>query len=509
MDFPAAYLPRVDAWHYYGSMGGGKRNSRAASIFWAAGALCLCLLAGTAYAQPLTANDFDIDAVTSPVLGSYRTVGMGGAFTALATDISGAAWNPASFGSRTIYELDWFEYDFGLSVFSPGLAGMDDFFNNHSGLAVGSFQFLTIGLRLQFGNFGLGTETRFQIFDTSAGADLVKILLIESHTGFAYAFWDGQFVLGIGGRVADLDMELADNTKLVHFTGTGFEAGAVLKIDGQPWRLGLTGRAPVESRAEEGAGMEVIDGVARVRGFVLPQKVYLPWEVQLGVAWQFGPRPLNRAWREAHDPEPGLQGGLDRARCRRAARQLTREMRDQGQEPPNHLCPDLPADPQDPQWWIQEEALRELEEQAFEKTLAAAKEAEEARRRAAYQAMARPYYLVSADLLIVGSASQAIGIDAFVEQQRRPSGQEPTVGFRLGAETELIANRLKLRSGFYLEPARQAQASYRPHGTAGIELRLFSWDVFGYFDPFELKMGLSVDLAPRYFDLGLGIGFWH
>jgi hypothetical protein len=52
-------------------------------------------------------------------------------------------------------------------------------------------------------------------------------------------------------------------------------------------------------------------------------------------------------------------------------------------------------------------------------------------------------------------------------------------------------------------------ADYRPHGTVGFDVRLFRWDAWGLFNPFDLTIGMTGDFAPRYVDLGLGVGFWH
>jgi hypothetical protein len=471
----------------------------------------LCLLAEPAAAQePLERNDFNIDAFTGPVLGSSRVVGLGGAYTALATDIDGAHWNPASFGSRPPYELDWFEYGLSLSYFAPGLFGADDFFNNGSGINVDGFSFLSLGLRFQFGNFGFGGDTRTQMYQTGLGDDEVDILLLESHLGIAYAFYDGQIILGLGARVVNLDINLPDNTTLTQFTGAGVEGGLLLKLEDFPWRLGVAGRGPVESHAELVDGVEVVDGVKTVRGIIIPNKVYMPWQVQIGFAWQFGARPLNRKWVPAEEPQDNLEAALERARCQRAAAQLAAEAKAHGRElTGTDLCPDLPEQPQDADWWRAEEKLRQAEDEELEKEVESREDEIDEKRRNEYRAIPRPYWLVSADLILTGPTSNGIGVDGFVEQLRRESGEDLSVGFHMGAETELVDNRLKLRAGFYLEPARNENSVHRPHGTAGLELRLFAWDFFGCFRPFDIKVSLTVDGAARYLDIGVGIGVWH
>jgi hypothetical protein len=386
----------------------------------------------TIKAQEITDNNFNLDAVNGPVLGASRIVGLGGAYTALAEGINGASWNPASFASRTPYEIDWYEWDLAFSIFSPSVFNQDDFFNNKVGLTVDKFIFINLGLRFQFGVWGIGLDLRSETFDIDTPTGTTSITLLEGHLGSAYGYWNGQLIVGLGVRFADLDIGLKNQDSLVHFTGTGLESGILLRLTDQPWRLGFAGRLPVESLVKTSNGVETTDGVSSVRGFILPNKVYMPWEVQIGFAWQFGSRQLNREAKKSSD--------------------------------------DI----------IEQEQPRD-----------------------------RDYWLVSTELLIIGPTQKGVGIDGFLEQQDRRAGKYASLGTRLGFECEPLTNRLKLRGGFYIEPSRTQQGSYRPHATGGFDVRLFSWDLFGLFSPFDLQLSLTGDFGPRYVDIGLGIGFWH
>jgi hypothetical protein len=51
--------------------------------------------------------------------------------------------------------------------------------------------------------------------------------------------------------------------------------------------------------------------------------------------------------------------------------------------------------------------------------------------------------------------------------------------------------------------------SYRVHATLGMDVRLFSWDLFGLLDEFTLSVGAAADVAERYLNAGLGVGLWH
>jgi hypothetical protein len=472
----------------------------------------------TAWAQEtIKDNDFNIDAVTGPVLGSSRIVGMGGAYTAIADGIAGAHWNPACFASRYLFELDWWEWDLALSLFGPGAFGQEDFFNNGKGVGAEAFWFINLGLRFQFGGFGFGVDLRTHVYSMSAGAETINITVLEGHTGVAYAFWEGQLVVGLGARGANLDLTLPDapeeEQKLIHFTDAGWEAGLLLRLDDRPWRIGVAVRLPVEARAETEDNVEVVNGVKMIRNFILPKRVYMPGEIQLGIAWQFGDRRFNQKWAAPQDVEEKLEQKVEYRRCRRAEEQLRLEAEREGKEPPPGAggaeCPDLDKEPKDEAWWKREEQIREEEGLQLEKAIDEEEERIYWARRRSFERDSRNYWLVSAELLLVGTTPKGIGVDAFLEQVQSEAGREISVGFRIGAETEPIADSLKVRAGFYLEPPRTPAAHHRPHGTVGFEIRLFSWDVWGLFHPFDLTIGMTGDFAPRYIDLGIGVGFWH
>jgi hypothetical protein len=72
---------------------------------------------------------------------------------------------------------------------------------------------------------------------------------------------------------------------------------------------------------------------------------------------------------------------------------------------------------------------------------------------------------------------------------------------RAGVEWEPWPERIRARGGAYLEPSR-AGGSARLHGTFGVEGRIPF--VFGH----ALKLGLSGDLAERFRNVSLSLGFW-
>jgi hypothetical protein len=113
---------------------------------------------------------------------------------------------------------------------------------------------------------------------------------------------------------------------------------------------------------------------------------------------------------------------------------------------------------------------------------------------------------IASDLVIAGSSTNGHGIEAFAERELQRSGSRVTVSPRLGAELEALPGRLRIRAGSYWEPSRFEGVRGRIHGTFGLELRALEFRLWGLR---RGKLGLTTDIARRYRNLGLSIGFWH
>jgi len=116
----------------------------------------------------------------------------------------------------------------------------------------------------------------------------------------------------------------------------------------------------------------------------------------------------------------------------------------------------------------------------------------------------RRYILASLDVVAYGRAKPGSqGMTAILDPQSPESGKTASLAAHAGIESEVWNNRLVVRSGAYLEPPRLDGADVRPHFTLGLDARLFHliwWD---------LRAGFSLDLASRYHNAGIGVGFWH
>jgi hypothetical protein len=478
---------------------------------WASAALVVALLANTegvrSQGLPETAGRpslqnqrFDIDFVVGPVLGSGRMIGLGGAYTALADGIEGAPRTAAAYATRMLYDLDWFEYDLTIDLVPASIRNTDFDANGESGFEYGNFVFFTLGGGLRFGAFGAGFVADFQSYELGEGSTLE---LTQTHFGVGYGFLDGQLVIGTGLRTAGLSIGQAGSPEpLVDAVGVGPELGVLLALEDKPFRVGIALRTPVVS---EPVALPV------AAGLTLPEHVRLPWEAQLGLAWQLGLRPLNRRFINPHQEHAALRRQAREDRERRITLQLERErmeraiarVHDTG--PPRLSEPDYDTVPRDPDFW-QRESRRaadesfQIERQLSERILERERE---------IRGLSRRYLLVSTELLLIGPTERGVGLESFLSQRQQRSGEHISIGLRGGVEGEPIAGHVKMRAGTYLEPSRFEGVAYRVHGTLGTEIRLFSWDLFGLVDDFALRFGASADVAERYLNVGFGFGMWH
>jgi hypothetical protein len=178
-----------------------------------------------------------------------------------------------------------------------------------------------------------------------------------------------------------------------------------------------------------------------------PTTVHIPWTAAFGFAYQFGRRPLN----------PRFVTVAERVRRNTAGRKPTDD--------------------------DEKKAKKELFDE--------------------YQKAQTWYLLVSSELALIQGSSD-VALD-------RSEGLNRTlVSPRLGLETEVVPRWLRLRAGSYLELATTAGGNSRLHGTGGVDIKLFEWDVFGLVEPFDYwKLSLAADGASSYINTSFSIGFWH
>jgi hypothetical protein len=178
-----------------------------------------------------------------------------------------------------------------------------------------------------------------------------------------------------------------------------------------------------------------------------PGTFHVPWEAAFGFAYQFGRRPFN----------PPLVTAVQMARDRTGRLEPT------------------PSE------------IEQAEDELYER----------------YLRLQRRYVLISTELSLIEGGGEL----GFTGQSARSA---PIFSPRIGLETEIIAHHLRLRGGSYYEPALVPEATPRVHGTGGLDVRLFRWNVFGLIDRFDYwQLSLAADAARAYLNTSFSIGFWH
>jgi hypothetical protein len=441
------------------------------------------------------------------VLAPTRVIGLAGAYAALADGADGLGQNAAASVVRPAYSTSWFDYDITLGASLTGAFGRTDFDNSGQRKLGASTFFYVLGGLVQFGRFGVGLLGDFQRFALADGSARVTVGRLHATAG--YSLLDNQLQVAAGLRGVTTVISLPGTgaglipSNVLTMVGIAPQVGALLQPEYSPWRLGATYRAPV--RASTDAGDVDPDGVRRAAGLAVPGQIHWPWEVELGVALSAGPRPLNPRWIDPALQEQRLREAIDAARAQRQ-REVEAELAQVPAGAPRHERRLARG--------RQEALRREVEELRYRADV----EQLAQERKARYLNWPRPRILVVADLLITGETEGGIGLRSFLDQRDVPNGRRVTTQPRLGIEGEPVVGFLITRVGTYLEPTRYEVppdstglvAGARQHFTAGAEVRLFPWNVFGTFpEGSTWRVTAVADIAPRYENIGLSIGLWH
>jgi len=112
----------------------------------------------------------------------------------------------------------------------------------------------------------------------------------------------------------------------------------------------------------------------------------------------------------------------------------------------------------------------------------------------------------AADVVVAGPSKDAYGIEGFGMQTLQRAGAHTVVSLRGGAEYEWLPGRLRWRGGAYWEPARYDAVGGRVHVTFGAELRVFEFQLWGRR---RGRLSFTGDVASRYRNVALSVGFWH
>jgi hypothetical protein len=123
---------------------------------------------------------------------------------------------------------------------------------------------------------------------------------------------------------------------------------------------------------------------------------------------------------------------------------------------------------------------------------------------------ARAGVLVSLSLIISGGATDAVGIESVLGQSVNRSGTNAVLSPRIGMESEVWPQVLKLRGGTYMEPTRVETSMPRMHYTFGADVPIGRWDVLGLWPSDYLwRLSGTVDAAERFSSFSISIGGWY
>ncbi len=470
--------------------------------------------------EAIQTNDYSVDLHQGVVLSGARVVGLGGAFVAIAEGVEGSAMNPAATAARTPHSYSHFDYDLGVGLTFPSAIARTDFWNSgHSAELPKStlgFLFFNLALDLQFGRWGLGLASDFQRYSLLRGEDpemerqrdrLVGQIAI-GHLQVAHAFADGQLLVGVGSRTSGFsvsnenDPELSAR-ELFSTVGAGLEGGFVLRPNDWQVRVGAAYHAGFTTRAAPESTSFVLYQDDPVNRLYLPARVTLPWDVNVGVAFQLGPRPLNPRW-----VHPSIALGPMRRYLEWRAHE--RERRRRKLEASALISPEGEAERQQRlrRGYAELRAEEELDEQEGERVEVAL----DRKLRRRYADMSRLHLLVTTSLMVTGAAENAVGIESMLNRSVQRSGEGSSFSPHLGVETELVPHWLRLRGGSYLEPSRfrSNPNGARVHATFGFDQKLLSWTVFGAMpDDTAWRVSGSLDAGRSYLSWGIGIGVWR
>jgi hypothetical protein len=360
---------------------------------------------------------------------------------------------------------------------------------------VNSFVDINFGATLQFGGLGVAATGDLEQFNLSKSANGLTLDIGRWQALGAYGLFDGQLLLGAGARILTMQIQQSGGQTLLTVLGAGPELGVLLMPTGSQWRVGANARTPVGGGVGAGENLTKDNGVLKAEDFILPSTVASPWEVDMGIAYQLGPRPLNPGWENPHEQENWLR---QRIADQRAERALMHEAELASLTPEGRLAREPVLDAEEARQRAAEDAQLEIEiKRLYDQ------------RKARYDNWPREKILLLASVLLTGASSNAVSLQGFLDQRVETVGKAVTVTPRLGMEGEPLRDRMTLRVGTYVEPSRYETGTPRQHFTFGGDVRLFPIDFWGLIPRANLKFGFVIDLAPRYQNYGIAIGNWH
>jgi hypothetical protein len=451
-------------------------------------------------APPITNSNYTLQLYQGAVTSETRVIGFGGAYSALAEGVEGLYANAAAPAVRRPYSVDMFDYDVNVGVSGPGVVyGIESLFKG-DGLNINASVIPSLGLELQYGPFGVAINyqtSTLKLTPGSSGSTGVdaSAKIDDFIAAVAWSLLDGQAQAGVGFRSTNVSVYSAGN-RSSNQEAIAPQLGIIARPNGLRFRAGVSYRFPVLIGDIKGAPADRLpDGSEVAGGKILPSSVWIPWQLEIGGAFQFGPRPLNPEWIDPTSQEEDLVRAV----------QLKRLDRTEHYE--QILANTAEADRESRRAELQKEELGRMDEENAEIRQESARL--HTLRVARSLFWQRSGVLVLASVLVTGGFPNSVSVSDFINQSLVPYGASASFSPRLGAEAEVLPTWIIARLGTYLEPSRSTDTSNLLHLTAGVDLRLGKFNPFGLLgdDPWCIRV--AADGAYHYFNWAIAISKYH
>lgn len=300
---------------------------------WLLGLLLSPIGSSDAHAQDFpepTNRQFTLDIYDGTAIGSAKIVGMGGVSAATAMGSSGILTNPAAAGIRLTTSNDTWDWDWHFDTQTPGLGSDPDNNGIEEEEALEYERNFTLGLVVQYKDWGIGIAGRSKTFKNAfvdeMNEDIVTTVTAETEllkVSVAHYILDGQIVVGGGLRALSMDLlsetvngenSVIPEAIVASITGASFEAGGLWKPANQSFRVGGTISLPVVGDefdlpilAGESQPCDPLD----CAGYILPERLKVPWKASAGVAYRLAPTAWNKHVESEWRDEKALLVGLD------------------------------------------------------------------------------------------------------------------------------------------------------------------------------------------------------
>lgn len=269
------------------------------------GVLTVIVVLGSASAahaqrEPIMDRDYAIDLYQGTVIGSGKIIGMGGATVAIGEGSAGMLFNPAAAAVRPSTSNDSWDWDWHLDWLIPA-PGSDHDNNGDATTEIDNTQVFTLGALLHWRKWALAFSASWEQHDFPITGGEGRSSMIFGRLALARRFADDRWTVGIATRSGTFSMgrlEAGVERELFSITGSSLEGGVIWRPRKPDIRVGATVAFPVTGEEVQATDCDPMD----CEGYILPERVAVPWVVAVGVGWRRAPSVWNQQiqndWRD-------------------------------------------------------------------------------------------------------------------------------------------------------------------------------------------------------------------